>query len=342
VTLSKYAGLTVHLSHQPIAIKTLVLSFEELERILDSPLPPSARKHRPWWANQARHYASQARGWMDAGFLVKRVDIRAGEVVLWRDSDARSISDEGGPYSAKERTKETAEDDSSRVEAFGPQLTRLISDLEDAHQAYYKSAVFSGPSLHFHLKALQAGKEKDLDQFSESVYALLCAWGMHRMGKGGAKMCDFDVFYTSLRSVWAEAVALQEKLPATLQEKDWSILRHMFISIRCMNTRTSLVGNSKVMAHLLPNLVPPVDRQYTLRYLYRNGTIKNDLDSQWRMLEMILRHFFYPVLKHPAFQSAMHDWSLKKTEYRWDTSPIKAIDNLVIGLAHVDRKMSLK
>jgi hypothetical protein len=49
---------------------TVVLSFPEIERILNAQLPPSAYNHRPWWANGGH---TQANAWMAAGFLVHAV-----------------------------------------------------------------------------------------------------------------------------------------------------------------------------------------------------------------------------------------------------------------------------
>ena len=57
-------------------------SFPELERILRDGLPDSARKHRPWWANHAGN--TQGRVWLDAGWKVERVNLRAETVVFRR------------------------------------------------------------------------------------------------------------------------------------------------------------------------------------------------------------------------------------------------------------------
>ena len=99
-----------------------------------------------------------------------------------------------------------------------------------------------------------------------------------------------------------------------------------------MATGTSLVGNSKVMAHALPNLVAPVDRKYTLRFLFGNTNIANNLERGWEKLQMILRDFFYPVLREEAFKLKAREWDERRAEFRWDTSPLKIADNLVIGL----------
>jgi len=57
------------------------LSFAELERILGSPLPKSARELRVWWSNDATH--SQARfGWLAAGWRVESVNLSEGRVAF--------------------------------------------------------------------------------------------------------------------------------------------------------------------------------------------------------------------------------------------------------------------
>lgn len=44
---------------------TVQLSFDEIEEILDAPLPSSARDHKPWW-HPAGH--SHAKGWAELGW----------------------------------------------------------------------------------------------------------------------------------------------------------------------------------------------------------------------------------------------------------------------------------
>src|SRR5262245_60349385 len=105
-----------------------------------------------------------------------------------------------------------------------------------------------------------------------------------------------------------------------------------FFRLRCMATGTSLVGNSKVMAHALPNLVAPVDREYTLRFLFGRTNIANDLESEWAKLQVILRDFFYPIARAESFKLKVREWQERRAEFRWDTSPLKTADNLVIGL----------
>jgi hypothetical protein len=138
---------------------------------------------------------------------------------------------------------------------------RLLQSMNVAHAAHYRAETFGGPSLCFHLRALESGKNADLGQFAESAYALLAAWGMHRMGRGGSKMREFEDFKSSLKPLWPIVLRLQEATLENLDEAGWQGMREVFCGVRCMASGTSLVGNSKVMARALPNLVAPVDRE---------------------------------------------------------------------------------
>lgn len=50
-------------------------SFAEIERILGFSLPPSARRHRPWWSNSSNNAHSQAQSWIGAGWETQEVDL---------------------------------------------------------------------------------------------------------------------------------------------------------------------------------------------------------------------------------------------------------------------------
>jgi len=222
---------------------------------------------------------------------------------------------------------------------FEDQQDRMLNALEAAHEKYYLAEVFGGPSLHFHLKSLEAARNQDFERFVEYVYAVLPSWGMHRMG-GGPKMREFSEFHSSLKAVWPIALQLQERTPTDLGASDWASLRAVFCGIRCMASGTSLVGNSKVIAHLLPKLVPPVDREYTLNYLFRHGQIKNGIEVEWSKLAQILEGFFYPIAQSPLFKSKAEEWLRHSDRFKWDTSELKIVDNLVIGLSKMERSES--
>lgn len=208
----------------------------------------------------------------------------------------------------------------------------LLNNLNKAHKAFYESEMFSGPSLYFHIKSLDASIRKERKEFIEYTYAMLASWGMHRMGKGGSKMRDFEEYNESINIIWDSVIKLQGKYPENLSESDWHTLKDIFIGIKVMASKTSLVGNSKVMAHALPKLVPPVDREHTLNFLFGKTDIKNDIEKEWKLLQDILIHFFYPILENEEYINFAEKWITEnKSQYKWDTSLLKIIDNIIIG-----------
>ncbi|MGA3161575.1 MAG: hypothetical protein ABSC77_10185 [Terracidiphilus sp.] len=56
-------------------------TFAQLEKAIADQLPPSARKYRPWWANERGRHV-QASSWLGVGWKVGSVDL-TGEIVAF-------------------------------------------------------------------------------------------------------------------------------------------------------------------------------------------------------------------------------------------------------------------
>ncbi len=76
--VSKYDPLRYRLEAE--GAKTLSLRFSEIEALIGEPLPASARRYRPWWANELAGTHSHARAWLAAGWRTRHVDL-SGETV---------------------------------------------------------------------------------------------------------------------------------------------------------------------------------------------------------------------------------------------------------------------
>lgn len=209
----------------------------------------------------------------------------------------------------------------------------ILKNAEAYHFAYYQSETFRGPSLYFHQRALQTRNSTNLSIHLEYVYATLASWGMHRMGKGGSKMQPFDTFSRSVEPLKDRIAEAQHFTPQKMGSAEWAILNVVFRGIKVMASGTSLVGNSKVMHHMMPNIVPPIDREYTLRYLRGNTNISNDLDWEWQIMREIISDFFIPIACDAKCNFKAIQWMATQVEYPWDTSLLKIVDNLVIGSA---------
>lgn len=74
---SKYDALARHLDE--VSADTVTMSFDEVAALVGG-LPPSARDHQAWWANEESGSHVQARAWMGSGWRVDSVDQKVGRV----------------------------------------------------------------------------------------------------------------------------------------------------------------------------------------------------------------------------------------------------------------------
>ena len=79
--MSKYDPLREHLARLEDVVWAAKL--DDVESILGSHLPKSAREHRTWWANSGGSLVHQ-NAWLDAGWRVERTDLTRNVVVFRR------------------------------------------------------------------------------------------------------------------------------------------------------------------------------------------------------------------------------------------------------------------
>lgn len=163
-------------------------------------------------------------------------------------------------------------------------IAELIADFPRHVAAFEASQAFPGPSLYFHNRAVERRRRHDTahDAMSdelllEYIYAVLPAWGMHRLGKQAAKVGDFTQIVTALRS---QQAVLEELWPLRITELSQADARQVaelawqvIAAARVSTSRTQIVAGSKWLHHLLPDLIPPIDRQYTFSFFTGGRTV---------------------------------------------------------------------
>ena len=80
----KYTPLENYLRGLPVNQREVVLSFEQIERIINDKLPPSAYGYQQWWDNEKEGNHVNARAWANAGWKIKSVDFNKKRVNLIR------------------------------------------------------------------------------------------------------------------------------------------------------------------------------------------------------------------------------------------------------------------
>ena len=79
----KYDPLHVHL--ESVGLERIAMSFDEIERVIGSNLPASARKHRAWWGNDPSRIAA-ACVWLEAGYKTESVSTERKILTFRKDA----------------------------------------------------------------------------------------------------------------------------------------------------------------------------------------------------------------------------------------------------------------
>jgi hypothetical protein len=90
--LTKYVPLARHLVNIDPKITEIEMSFSEIENLLKSKLPPSARKHQAWWANDAEHGHVQAKAWLSVGWRRKRLSLTEESLAFERQASSAKVA----------------------------------------------------------------------------------------------------------------------------------------------------------------------------------------------------------------------------------------------------------
>lgn len=209
---------------------------------------------------------------------------------------------------------------------------RLISSFDQYIRQFELADPFTGPSLHFHLRTIGVLRKHAVAchalcdaEWCELLYATLTSWGMHRMGKTWTKLRDLSEIEASFRGQRetieeVQELRLSQLLPSEVAEVAsalWAVMDRLQVGVQ----DTKLVANSKALHHLLPDLVPPIDRQYILKFFYNNTNINRAESMLFREMYAQFHRIAQAVApKFPSLLgSGMH------------TSETKIIDNAIVG-----------
>jgi len=220
----------------------------------------------------------------------------------------------------------------STLDRMDRRVASLCSDFSYYIDKFDSSNLFTGPSLYFHFRtldrlrkcgALATAFEDNL--FFEYLYATLTAWGLHRMGPIPAKLVDFETFRSSLRDQKSEIEGLEDCRLTRLSEGDLDVvvdsLWQILATLRISRAETKLVANSKALHHLLPQLMPPIDRQYTLQFFYGHKAISGRDEQVFREIY----GQFHRIGSRS--EAAIHEY----LGHGFHTSETKVIDNAIVG-----------
>ncbi len=190
---------------------------------------------------------------------------------------------------------------------------------------------FGGPSIYFHKRALE---ERNKDFLSnthlEMIYATLASWGMHRMGKTLTKLVAFEKFEDSIlkqKNNLLELKDLKIENPNEFNDKLIEELTDLCFSFEVSESNSKIVANSKTLAHILPDLCPPIDRKYTINFFTEGAGPPNLNNNEYKQQKEI---FKYVLKKTFDFANKIKSDKDIPIDKEFNTSYPKIFDNFII------------
>ena len=154
------------------------------------------------------------------------------------------------------------------------------------------------------------------------------------MGPGYAKLTDFDKFAASCRALFRRIADLfgrsilalaDDEVVAVSSTVGAAIAGQSGISA----SRAPLVANSKATHHFLPDLVPPVDRAYTLEFFFKRSDAPGGVAETF---DLIFQGFVQIARANVAYVRDAASRGVGASGPRaWDSGHAKVLDNALIG-----------
>ena len=185
---------------------------------------------------------------------------------------------------------------------------------------YYRKLIY----MHRNQGKLQTLIEEEA--FIKLIYATLEKFNMNQKG---ARMVALDDFKASIRSWKNNLVNLYEYKLFELSNIDIikikEDLEKVFINLNIMESNRRIVGVSKTLHFLLPDLIMPIDGKYTLPAFF--GRNKFAKTPQKEFMD-----FWYIFNESIDITERLELASSDVDGVKWNTSVPKLIDNAIIGL----------
>lgn len=219
--------------------------------------------------------------------------------------------------------------------------------------SYRTFVSFGGPSVYFHAACLEACREEFLSKrHLEMLYATLTAWGMHRMGDPETtktKLTDWPTFCSSILTQRSKLEGFKGCNMTRMSVSDYLAvlkkLKEVYMGLRLSVARATVVVNSKAFFHLFPDLVPPIDRQHTMRFfiqppkkwLHKAGALRVIQVPHGVEEQFILFVNTCVAVKRLADRPELSRY-LASERLEHGVVPPKALDNAIVNYVRIVRR----
>lgn len=190
-------------------------------------------------------------------------------------------------------------------------------------QNYYRRYDAAGYLYEEILEKIKHESLNDLlkeDRFFELIYATLCAFNMNQRA---AKLVLFQKFKKEIKSQKNNLKKLSNFNFASINDDEiddiLEKIKDVFSSLKIMGGQSQIVGISKTLHFLLPHLIMPIDRKYTLNFFYGNNQYNQERSREFKTFREVFKSFHKIAL------------NLKLNKKKFNQPIPKIIDNAIIG-----------
>jgi len=176
-----------------------------------------------------------------------------------------------------------------------------------------------------HRKIVDINKLISSDAFLQKIYATLEKWDMN---KRRARLVDLPIMYDSIRSYGEYLSKLYKYRLEMLSDEDIQAvllqLKGLFCGLKIMATKRRIVGVSKALHFLLPDLVLPIDSTYTMPAFYGKNRYSDNAEKEFKIYSDIF-------VKSHAIAKRLNLAESDVDGLSWSCSVPKLIDNAIFG-----------
>jgi hypothetical protein len=215
-----------------------------------------------------------------------------------------------------------------RQEVINERVLQLVREFPNCVTAYDERVPFTGEQLAAHRETIdlrrQAGGVRAAvndPRFVTSLYRTLKAWGL---GVRASELVSEDAFGEALTTAvpvleFFESYRIDGDPPADCTDQLWQIIS----SLGVVENKAKLVAGTKTLHHLLPDLVVPMDGEWTGKFFQLHAPEWQAPGDQRRTFRRVYRDFI-----RIADQVRPEQYV---TGQGWRTSLTKILDNALIG-----------
>lgn len=222
----------------------------------------------------------------------------------------------------------------TRSDVIEQRIGKLVSGFGRYVETYDQRVSFTGEQLAAHRQTIALRRQLGSvhaaasdEEFAAALRRTLFTWGI---GRRASRLVSEGQFAAALRAAVPRLEELEPltidgaDLPEDIADRLWLLIN----SLGVVENQAKLVAGAKTLHHLLPDLVVPMDREYTGTFFQLHLPEWQDPTSQRRIFGIVYNHFVAVARRVQPQQYV--------TGQGWHTSRTKILDNALIGFCKLD------